>query len=536
MRVLAWAIITLTVACHGADHTSPAAGSPVLRTVSLPDMSQASADVQGRLRDRYTSLTNAIADKGASPRTRADAYGEMGKLFLAAEYFDAAEACFANAATLAPSDMRWPYYLGHALRRGNRAEQAEASFARALALEPDHLPSLVWLAEMHLASNRPDAAQQLLAKAQSVEPRSGAVLYGLGRAALAMKDNQKAVAYLEDALSIAPAATRIHYPLAMAYRGLGNRQRAEAHLRQRGDVDLPPVDPLMAEVAGLLQNAAAYETRGAQALDARDWKTAIEQLSKAAEIAPQNAYTRLNLGTAFYMQRDGDRALEHYREAVRLMPSLARAHFGIGVIMETRRLDSEAIAAFNAAVASDPGYVEARFSLANALRRSGRVEESLPHYAEVLRSNPAVSQASFGYAIGLVRLGRYREARDRLDQDARAFPEQLGFAHALARLLAAAPDDSVRDGVRANTLMTNLLKNQETLGLAETMAMTQAELGRFGDAVRWQRRAVDLARQAGRPEIVSRLTENQRLYESGRPSRTPWANDDPVHHPEPSTQ
>ena len=199
------------------------------------------------------------------------------------------------------------------------------------------------------------------------------------------------------------------------------------------------------------------------------------------------------------MQRDADRALEQYREAVRLLPSLARAHFGIGVIMETRRLDAEAIAAFNAAVASDPGYVEARFSLANALRRSGRVEESLPHYAEVLRSNPAVSQASFGYAMGLVRLGRYREARDRLDQDARAFPDQLGFAHALARLLAAAPDDSVRDGVRANTLMTSLLKNQETLGLAETMAMTQAELGRFADAVRWQRRAVDLARQAGRP-------------------------------------
>ena len=297
MRFLAWAIITLTVACHGADRTSPATESPSLRTVSLPDMSQASADAQGRLRDRYTSLTNTIADKGASPRTRADAYGEMGKLFLAAEYFDAAEACFANAGTLVPSDMRWPYYLGHALRRGNRAEQAEAAFARALALEPDHLPSLVWLADMHLASNRPDAAQQLLTKAQSLEPRSGAVLYGLGRAALAMKDNQKAVAYLEDALRIAPAATRIHYPLAMAYRGLGNRQLAEAHLRQRGEVDLPPVDPLMAEVAGLLQNAAAYETRGAQALDARDWPTAIEQLSKAVEIAPRNAYTRLNLAT-----------------------------------------------------------------------------------------------------------------------------------------------------------------------------------------------------------------------------------------------
>ena len=61
------------------------------------------------------------------------------------------EACFVNAGTLAPSDMRWPYYLGHALRRGNRLEQAAAAFARALAVQPNHVPSLVWRAEMQLA-------------------------------------------------------------------------------------------------------------------------------------------------------------------------------------------------------------------------------------------------------------------------------------------------------------------------------------------------------------------------------------------------
>jgi tetratricopeptide (TPR) repeat protein len=388
---------------------------------------------------------------------------------------------------------------------------------------------------MRLASNRPVEAATLLETARAADPKSGAVFYGLGRAALAVNDYETAVANLEEALTIAPAASRIHYPLAMAYRGLGNRARAEAHLRERGDVDLPPIDPLMGEVASLLQNAAAYEARGAQALDARDWPGAIEQLTRAAAIVPRNAYTRLNLGTAYYMQRDADRALEQYREAVRLQPSLARAHFGIGVVMETRGQDAAAIEAFTAAVGSDPGYIEARFSLANALRRTGRVAESLPHYAEVLRINPAVSQASFGYAMGLVRLGRYQEARDRLDRDAQAFPEQLGFAHALARLLAAAPDDRVRDGARARTIMTGLLKNQTTLGLAETMAMTEAELGQFDEAVRWQRTAIDLARQGG-ADRVPRLTETLELYARRQPCRTPWANDDPVHHPEPSTQ
>jgi tetratricopeptide (TPR) repeat protein len=535
-RCLVALLATVSIACGGADPKPAPGGRPALQAVPLPEIASASPDVQARLRERHAALTRAIEDSASSATALADAFGEMGKLFLAAEYFDAARTCFLNAAALSSSDMRWPYYRGHALRRSNQIDQAAQAFQQAMTLKPTHVPSLVWLAEMHLALNRPDEAERLLTTAQTLEPQSGAVSYGLGRAALARQDYANAVKHLETALTLAPAATRIHYPLALAYRGTGNTQQAEAHARKRGEVDLPPVDPLMGEVAALLQNAAAYETRGSQALDARDWQTAVEQLSKAVDIAPRNAYTRLNLGTAFYMQGHGDRALSEYREAVALMPSLARAHFGIGVIMETRRLDAEAIQAFNAAVASDPGYVEARFSLANALRRSGRVEDSLPHYEEVLRSNPAVSQASFGYAMGLVRLGRYREARDRFDTDARAFPDQLGFAHALARLLAAAPDDSVRDGARARTLMTALLKHQETPGLAETMAMTQAELGRFDEAVRWQRRAADLARQAGRPDMASRLSETIRQYESGRPSRTPWADDDPVHHPQPSTQ
>jgi hypothetical protein len=67
-----------------------------------------------------------------------------------------------------------------------------------------------------------------------------------------------------------------------------------------------------------------------------------------------------------------------------------------------------------------------------------------------------------------------------------------------------------------------LLKNQRTPALAETMAMAQAELGRFKDAVEWQRTAIDLARSAGRPEGMAHLTEITGAVRSGRPCRTPW--------------
>ena len=152
----------------------------------------------------------------------------------------------------------------------------------------------------------------------------------------------------------------------------------------------------------------------------------------------------------------------------------------------------------------------------------------------MIKVDPAVSQARFGYAMALVRLSRYQQARDWLNDCVKTYPDQPGFAHALARLLAAAPDDRVRDGRRAMTLMQTLLKTQRTIELAQTMAMTLAELGNYEDAARWQRDAMAAAAQAKREDLAGRLGENLKRYESRQPCRTPWSEDDPVFHPRPT--
>jgi tetratricopeptide (TPR) repeat protein len=523
--------LCLLPACH--QPAAPSAPSrPALKPVALPDLSNAAESVQSQVRTRYAALQAAIAKTDTPLPALADAYGEMGKLFIVTEYYDAAQASLDNASLLAPTEMRWPYYLGHVFRLENDPAKAVHAFERAMAIKGDDVPTLVWLAEMHLTLNEPQAAEAPLVKARTLQPDAAAVLYGLGRVALARHNYAEAVSDLERALAVAPRATRVHYPLSMAYRGLGKKDQADAHLRLRGDGELTPADPLMGELADLLQNASAFEARGSKALEDKQWNEAVAQLSKAIALAPDNASTRLNLGTAYYMQGDAEHAMAQYREAIRLSPSFARAHFVLGLLLETRGDDRAAIDEFTATVGSDPKNLDARFSLANALRRNGRVEASLTQYDEILRADPSVSQASFGHAMGLVRLGRYREARDRLEAGVKAFPDQLGFAHALARVLAAAPDDRVRDGRRAAAIASALMKAQRSSSLTETMAMAQAELGRFDDAIRYQREAIDLARQSGRGDIA-RLTETLQLYESRRPCRTPWADDDPVHHPRP---
>jgi tetratricopeptide (TPR) repeat protein len=541
---LAGLAILLTIACgrHDESRGSGAATAAPSETASiqpvpLPDISRAAADVQAQLREQHATMTSAVAQSSATPADRAAAYAEMGKLFIATELYAAAERCFQNARALAPGDMRWVYYLAQVARLAGEPDKAAGLFEQTLTVQPDHVPSLVWLADLRLAQSQPARARPLLEKARRLEPREAAALYGLGRVALEERQYAQAVTDLEAALALIPSASRVRYPLAMAYRGLGDTAKAEAQLRLRGEVDLPPADGLMGEIGSLLKNAAAFETRAVKAMDARNWPEAVTSLEQAVAVAPGNAFTRLNLGTSLYMMGQADRALEQYRTAVRLAPGLARAHFGIGVILESRKQDAGAIEAFTRAVESDGGLAEARFSLANALRRTNRTEASLAHYDAILRGNPAASQASFGYAIALVRLGRYQEARARLERDVTAYPDQPGFAHALARVLAAAPDDRVRDGARALSMVQALVRGQPpSLPLAETMAMALAESGRFDEAVRWQSDALQLARQARRPDLVRLLTPNLRLYESRRPCRTPWTDDDPVHHPQPASE
>jgi hypothetical protein len=127
--------------------------------------------------------------------------------------------------------------------------------------------------------------------------------------------------------------------------------------------------------------------------------------------------------------------------------------------------------------------------------------------------------------MALVRLRRFGEARDVLSRASATFADQPGFAHALARVLAAAPDDRIRDGRRALAIMETLLKSQRTLELMQTMAMALAEVGRFEEAVQWQKNA--LAAGGKRADNLSR-------YEQRLPCRVPWPEDDPIFRPRPS--
>jgi tetratricopeptide (TPR) repeat protein len=521
--------------CGRESPTPPplgAAASPraSLRETPPPLMSGVEPSLHERVRASYASLTSARKTH-ASDLELGRAYGQVGKLLLAAELYEQAEPHLLNAAALEPGELAWPYFLAHGYRLRFRANDAIPRFEQVLRIKPDHVPSLVWLGTLHVDGGRADVAEPLLTKAVSLEPRSAAALFELGKAALASGDSARAVTQLEAALAADPGADGVHYALAQAYRARGDEQRAAAHVRLWKDERLYPADPLMGEITDLLKTAVVYEIRGTQAMDDRKWTEAAALFREGLKVAPGDATLHQNLGTALYLAGEPQAAEAEFEAAVRLLPGYAKALFSLGVLMEERGRDQEALDRFSKAVASDPTMVAARFSLADALRRSGKLEPSIAEYVEIIKLDPSASQARFGRAMALVRLRRFAEARAVLEEAARTHPDQPGLAHALARVLAASPDDAVRDGARALAIAQSIETTTPSVALVETTAMALAETGRFTDAAARQRQAIAMATSARRMDLATRLSENLRRYESGMPSRTPWPDDDPVHFP-----
>jgi tetratricopeptide (TPR) repeat protein len=491
--------------------------------VSLPDLSNAAASVRDQIQAAHADAMRRIEAPGTPRAEKASAYGELGKLLMAAEFGAAAESCLLNARMLAPADWRWPYYLGHLYKTQGGTDRSVAAFEEAARLRPDDSPTLLWLAEGYLAQNRPDAAEPYFAKARALQPAAAAPVAGLGRVALAKKDYAGAVKFLEEALAVEPRATTLHYPLGLAYRNLGDLAKAEAHLQRRGGTDVAFADPLMSEIRGMLKSASAYESLGIAALEGGDIATAVNYFRRGLEVAPDSASLHHRLGTALFLGGEARAGREQFEAALKLAPDFARAHYSLGIVMASAGRPQEAIERLSAAVKFEPDYVEARLLLGDMLRHSGRPKDSIAHYGHVLALDQRSSAALLGQSLAFAAMGDYRQARDRLSEASTTQVNQADLSQALVRILAAAPDAAVRDGRRAVAIMRDVVQRQSGPEQREAMAMAYAEAGEFGQAVAWQRKALEAAEAARRdPHLVDQMQQNLILFERGEPCRIPW--------------
>ena len=430
-------------------------------------------------------------------------------------------AAYRNAQYYAPEEFRWPYYLGHLYRDLADIPKSQVSVRRALELKADYLPARLLVAEISLDEGRPEDAEPVLREILKLDASYVPALVALGKLALARKAHEEASVHLSSALDLAPTASEIHYPLGMAYRGLGELERARSFLERRGTAKAPAGDPLMAELRELASGFRLHQNRGNDAFLQGHYEQAARAFRKAVAADPQNAEPRANLAAALSRLQQPEEARAEIEEALRLDPQNASAHFALGTLLARAGRNEEAIDHYLQALAGDPGREDAHYNLANALRRGNRLPEAVEHYLRTVEINPRQTQARYGLALTLIQLERWPEAKASLETSHATFPEVAPLANLLARLLAACPQDALRDGPRALEIAETLTADIKSLVNVETLAMALAEVGRYPEAVGSQEAALAAARGAKRTDLETRLRANLDRYRAGKPSRKP---------------
>jgi tetratricopeptide (TPR) repeat protein len=496
-----------------------AAGAVGDPPVLFPDLAPLEKDVAEQLGQAQEWLTRLAATPSADAKDLVSAYGDLGTLYHAYGLREPAEACYRNAARLAPGDPRWPHALGVLLQDAGRPDEAAAAYRRALAGAPKDVPALVHLAEIARLQGKAEDAETALRQALALEPGSAAVQALLGQTALDRQDFAEAVRRLEAALAAAPAANRLHYLLAQAYRGLGDTAKAGEHLAQAGQVGARAADPLLDEIEAVRTGERVRLARAKTAYQNGRFKDAADLYRQLLAGRPDSVEARINLAASLVQLGDNAGAVTELREAARRDPANATAHFNLGTLLALQGPSAEARDHLAAAVSLLPKDAEAHRSLAQVLRDGGHPEEALAEYAKAVELDPADEKARVGEAETLVRLERYRPAKEKLEEGTKTLPRSGLLAYGLARLLAACPDLSLRDGARARALAFAVWQAQASAAHAETVALANAEAGNCAEAARWQRIALEGAEKELAPGQVAEMKARLAGFEKGAPCR-----------------
>ena len=523
-------------AASKAPPETAAAGTlaQVVRPIPQPSLGAVQNSVKEQIEAAWAELQAVIQRSGSDQRQSAAAYGQMGKVYQAYDFSDAAEACYQNAMSLAPQDSSWPYALGRLHQERGEVRKSIEYLRLADKLRPNEIPVLVRLADAYLTDGQSEAAKELFERSLKLDESLVASMAGLGRIAVSQRNFTKAIELLSAALRLQPSASSLHYPLAMAYRGTGERQLAQEHLLQQGPGKASCPDPLIEDLEKLKKGEMALWRRGNQAMHEARYADAVKLYREMVDLSGEDPLPRIYLGNALAASNNLDGAIDQYRQVLRFMPGNATAHYNLGALL-LQDSEPRAVEHLRAAIASDPGLKVAHFQLANLLVRGKKYEDAVHHYSRVIELSPENEFARLMKALSLFRLAKYSEAKRDLEDGVASLPESNDLTLALARLLAACPDKAIRNGYRSLQLVEKLLKSQPSpdFEVVETYAMAMASSGRLAEATELQRRMIGTVENAGRHDLATVLQRNLRLYEQGQACSTPWRDDDPIFSPKP---
>ncbi|MDA8018184.1 MAG: tetratricopeptide repeat protein [Thermoanaerobaculia bacterium] len=501
-----------------AAESEPVAEAPVApEPLPDPDLTGMEPAVQELLTGERQSLQRLTERDDADRLLLADAWGEMGFVYHAHGLLDSAASCYRNAESLAPADFRWPHSLGALERERSRLEEAREALDRTLTLVPNDLPAILYLGDVQLSLGDIEAAAEASRKALQISDSSPAVLNLAGRVAMHQGRPADAVKHFDFAMRQVPGADRLQYELGMAYRALGDLDKAREHLAKAGKIGVKPPDRLLDMIDSQKTGERLLLLEGRRAFNAGDYAAAAEAFQTAVDAEPESLRARVNLASALAYSGSAVEAADELIYVLERDPEHHSALYNLGAIHRSAGNHDKAIALLSSALKQDEEDDGVRYELGLAYRGAGDLDAAAKHLERVADGRALDAPAQHTYGDTLARLGRYQEAFEVLRDAYQLQPEDGLLAHGLARLLAACPDPSIRNGPVAVDLATRVVEASPSIGHLETLALALAESGRCAEAAEVQRQIV--AMPGMKPAGIAKYSVVAQRYAEGPPCR-----------------
>ncbi|CAN5449884.1 hypothetical protein BH23VER1_BH23VER1_03870 [soil metagenome] len=237
---------------------------------------------------------------------------------------------------------------------------------------------------------------------------------------------------------------------------------------------------------------------------------------------PQLGDVHFAIGRFAVAQGAPGRAIEAYRQAVAADPESRSAHLALGKLLVDSKEYVAADAHLGAALQLDRSDSDALTLQAMARIAQGKFRDAEILCQDALDLAPENVGARYNLAFALQQQGRWREAASAYHEVLKRKSDWAMAANNLAWILAAAPDDSLRDGGTALRISASLASS-DAGGSQPIFWMTYgaalAETGDFPSAAAAAERAISLLGESGtRSALMGELVLQRARYRSG----TPW--------------
>src|SRR5262252_93980 len=359
-------------------------------------------------------------------------WGRFGMVCEANGLAGAARDAYANAATLQPSEAKWPFRLAVVESRLGRTDEAIRDMRRAIELNTTYAPAQWRLGLWLLDENQTAGAESAFARATDIDPADRAGWVGLARVYLQRDETERAAGLLERLVAAAPADGYTLQLLSTAYRRLGRADEAASAMQVGAKSEPQWSDPWTDEMlafrrgyAALLKDATAYTVAGRfpQAIQileqlqrdrpddlvlmahlgqvyvaaGRD-SDGVPVLERVIARAPDRFEAQVDLATGYMHLGNLARARAEADRAIASNASYAPAYETLGLILWRGEDARGAVTAFERSVQLDPRNARALVWKAMVQTNDGRMDDALVSFERAARVDPTSVDAWIGIA------------------------------------------------------------------------------------------------------------------------------------------